>query len=48
MKSIQGWQKIIGRKVEIRKNNLFICDTDEFESWAQGRKELRLEFFIGC
>ena len=45
MKSIQGWQKIIGRKVEIRKNNLFICDTDEFESWAQGRKELRLEFF---
>ena len=45
MKSIQGWQKIIGRKVEIRKNNLFICDTDEFEFWAQGRKELRLEFF---
>ena len=45
MKSIQGWQKIIGRKVEIRKNNLFICDTDEFESWAKGRKELRLEFF---
>ena len=38
MKSIQGWQKIIGRKVEIRKNNLFICDTDEFESWAKGRK----------
>ena len=45
MKSIKGWQKIIGRKVEIRKNNLFICDTDEFESWARGRKELRLEFF---
>ena len=45
MKSIQGWQNSIGRKVEIRKNNLFICDTNEFESWAQGRKELRLEFF---
>ena len=45
MKSIQDWQKIIGRRVEIRKNDLFICDTDEFKSWAEGRKELRLEFF---
>ena len=45
MKSIQNWQKIIRRRVEIRKNDLFICDTDEFKSWAEGRKELRLEFF---
>ena len=45
VKSIQDWQKIIGRRVEIRKNDLFICDTDEFKSWAEGRKELRLEFF---
>ena len=45
MKSIQNWQKIIRRRVEIRKNDLFICDTDEFNSWAEGRKELRLEFF---
>ena len=45
MKSIKDWQKIIGRRVEIRKNDLFICDTDEFKSWAEGRKELRLEFF---
>ena len=45
MKSIKQWQKIIGRDVEIRKNDLFMCDKQEFEEWATGRKELRLEFF---
>jgi len=45
MKSIQDWQEIIGREVEIRTNDLFICNIHEFESWAEGRKELRLEFF---
>ena len=45
MESIQHWQKTIETNVEIRKNDLFFCGIDEFEAWAEGRKELRLEFF---
>ena len=45
MESIQHWQKTIETDVEIRKNDLFFCGIDEFEAWAEGRKELRLEFF---
>ena len=45
MESIKQWQGIIGLDVEIRKNDLFMCDKKEFEEWATGRKELRLEFF---
>ena len=45
MESIKRWKGIIGRDVEIRKNDLFMCDKQEFEAWAKGRKELRLEFF---
>ena len=45
MESIQHWQKTIEIDVEIRKNDLFFCGIDEFEAWAEGRKELRLEFF---
>ena len=45
MESIKQWQGIIGFDVEIRKNDLFMCDKQEFEAWAKGRKELRLEFF---
>ena len=45
MESIKNWQNTIGIDVEIRKNDLFFCDIDEFKAWAEGRKELRLEFF---
>ena len=45
VESIKKWQEIIGINIEVRKNNLFICDKKEFELWAEGRKELRLEFF---
>ena len=45
MESIKNWQNTIGIDVEIRKNDLFFCDIDEFKAWAEERKELRLEFF---
>ena len=45
MESIKNWQNTIGIDVEIRKNDLFFCDINEFKAWAEGRKELRLEFF---
>ncbi len=31
--------------LEMRPDNHFFCGTDEFEAWALGKKQLRLEFF---
>ncbi len=31
--------------LEIRPDRTFFCSTDEFKSWASGRKQLRMEFF---
>ena len=43
--SVKRWDDHLEVKVEIRKNNFFICDKEEFETWSIGRKELRLEYF---
>jgi len=31
--------------VEIRPDTRFVCNIDEFARWAEGRKQLRMEFF---
>ena len=31
--------------VEVRPDDRFICSRTEFETWAEGRRELRMEFF---
>jgi deoxyribodipyrimidine photolyase-related protein len=31
--------------VEIRPDTRFVCNIDEFAHWAEGRKQLRMEFF---
>lgn len=42
---MQGWQTTLGIKVEIRQDDRFLASLDEFATWAQGRKQLRMEFF---
>ena len=32
-------------QLEIRTDRTFFCSTDEFNSWASGRKQFRMEFF---
>jgi deoxyribodipyrimidine photolyase-related protein len=34
-----------GLPLEVRRNRQFLIDLDEFQNWAEGRKELRLEHF---
>jgi deoxyribodipyrimidine photolyase-related protein len=34
-----------GVPLEVRRNRQFLIDLDEFQEWAKGRKELRLEHF---
>jgi deoxyribodipyrimidine photolyase-related protein len=39
------WETMFGIPVEIRADTRFICDHRTFDDWAQGRKQLRMEFF---
>lgn len=42
---ISRWHKTLGVPVEIRPDTRFVCNIDEFARWAEGRKQLRMEFF---
>ena len=39
------WQGQLGVAVDILEDDRFICSHADFRSWAEGRKQLRMEFF---
>jgi len=39
------WRSAYGIDVEIRDDSRFLCSTAEFKAWADGHKQLRMEFF---
>lgn len=43
---LQGMRKCeFGIPVDIRPDDRFLCDHADFEDWANGRKQLRMEYF---
>jgi deoxyribodipyrimidine photolyase-related protein len=42
---MKQWEDKIGVKTDIREDTRFLCTPDEFKQWANGRKQLRMEFF---
>ena len=42
---IRRWSQTLDLAVEIRVDNRFIASKEEFADWAEGRKQLRMEFF---
>jgi deoxyribodipyrimidine photolyase-related protein len=42
---ISQWQKALGVTTEIRVDTRFIATKQEFADWAEGRKQLRMEYF---
>ncbi len=42
---MKQWQGKFSLPVEIRADDRFLCSLPAFYSWAQGRKQLRMEFF---
>lgn len=42
---IQQWENDFGIPVEIRPDDRFLCSLEEFADWANGRKQLRMEYF---
>ncbi|NVD39935.1 cryptochrome/photolyase family protein [Ensifer sp. HO-A22] len=45
MQAAKLWQSEIGIPVDIRQDNRFLCSHAEFAHWANGRRELTMEFF---
>ncbi len=45
LEDMRGWAEDIGVPVDIRDDDRFICSGREFATWADGRKQLRMEFF---
>lgn len=42
---MQDWSTELGLPVEILNDDRFLTTVDEFSQWAEGRKQLRMEFF---
>lgn len=42
---LESWHDRFDIPVEIRADDRFLCGHAEFEQWAEGRKQLRMEFF---
>ncbi len=45
LKDIEGWSDRFDIEVEIRADDRFLATHKEFQDWADGRKQLRMEFF---
>ncbi|WP_379551280.1 cryptochrome/photolyase family protein [Qipengyuania sp. DGS5-3] len=43
--SMDEWHDKFACEVEVLPDDRFICSQAEFDEWAKGRKELRMEFF---
>ncbi|XWN34489.1 MAG: cryptochrome/photolyase family protein [Devosia sp.] len=43
--AMRGWEKALGIAVEIRDDDRFYATHGDFRRWAEGRKELRMEYF---
>lgn len=42
---LKAWQARTGYSLDILPDDRFICSTAEFISWAEGKNDLRMEFF---
>ncbi|MFQ3218026.1 MAG: deoxyribodipyrimidine photolyase-related protein [Paraglaciecola sp.] len=45
LQDMQSWQDKLGIEVEILQDSRFLATLEDFAQWAEGRKQLRMEFF---
>ena len=45
LQEMMNWENILSCAVHFLEDDRFFASTDEFESWAEGRKQLRMEYF---
>ena len=46
LEAIKAWENDLDIPVDILPDDRFIASHDEFQNWAQGRKQLRMEYFL--
>lgn len=44
-KLLEAWHDRFGVPIDILPDNRFLCSADAFARWAEGRKQLRMEYF---
>ena len=42
---MQGWSDALGLPVALHEDDRFLCPRPRFAAWAEGRQQLRMEFF---
>ena len=45
MAEMRRWEEALGLPVEIREDDRFLASHADFDAWAEGRKQLRMEYF---
>ena len=45
METMRSWQSTLDVAVELREDDRFLCSLDKFNEWADGRRQLRMDFF---
>jgi deoxyribodipyrimidine photolyase-related protein len=45
METARGWQERFAIPVDILRDDRFIASHEDFSAWAEGRKQLRMEYF---
>ena len=45
LEEMRNWETTLPCAVELRDDDRFYCTLDEFASWAEGRKQLRMDYF---
>lgn len=43
--AMRQWETLLPVPVEIREDTRFLCSREEFQQWARGKKQLRMEIF---
>ena len=45
LQMMEGWSERFNLPVDILPDDRFLCSRDDFSNWAEGRKQLRMEYF---
>ncbi|MGB1147676.1 MAG: cryptochrome/photolyase family protein, partial [Alphaproteobacteria bacterium] len=45
LEDMRRWEADLGLPVQILEDDRFLCSREDFAGWAEGRKQLRMEFF---
>ena len=45
LEEFESWRDLFGAQIELREDDRFIASPGEFAAWAEGRRQLRMEYF---